>query len=198
MTSSSPSSSDNCPVSSSPGSCPVRSGGGGNMNTSTSSWWGSKHSMIPASVEEAAKHSQIPQPDQPIPLSTTRMISSIPRADELRPVEDESQLPKPATHQPPTASHWVYPSEQQFFNAMRRKGYKIEEMATTTSEQPDSPLEVIPYIVRIHNAVNERCWMEICRWERELHGNEQPRLIRFLGRPYDLSPKAWFNSRVSR
>ena len=142
---------------------------------------------VPASVEEAARYSQDPQPDQRVPLSTARMISSIPRADELRPEA------KHATHQQPDSSHWVYPSEQQFYNAMRRKGYKLEDMAEPA---PDSPLAVVPYIVRIHNAVNERCWMEICRWERDLHSNQQPRLIRFMGRPNDLSPKAWFNSRI--
>ena len=50
----------------------------------------------------------------------------------------------------------------------------------------DSPLAAVPYIVRIHNAGGER----------DLHSNQQPRLIRFMGRPNDLSPKAWINSRI--
>lgn len=46
-------------------------------------------------------------------------------------------------------------------------------------------------VVAIHNAVNERSWQEILKYER-LHIEEcaTPKLIRFLGRPGDLSPKA--------
>jgi len=214
------------------GTCPMGRGRGGEINvmegnekeasTILSSWWtrslllspsipsqqtNASIVSVPASVEEANKHSQIPHPDQSLFLSTTRMVSSIPRADELRPTENAHTSPTPAPHQPPTASHWVYPSEQQFYNAMRRKGYNIEDMvppmtqSDTAAEsehasESASPLHVIPYILQIHNAVNERTWMEICRWERELHGIDQPRLIRFIGRPKDLSPKAWLNSRL--
>lgn len=32
-------------------------------------------------------------------------------------------------------------------------------------------------------------------WER-MRGNHNPRLVRFMGRPDDLSPRAWFMSRV--
>merc|ERR1712232_961924 len=48
--------------------------------------------------------------------------------------------------------------------------------------------------VRIHNAVNERGWSQIRRWEKELHGNENPRFVKFLGRPTDMSPKAFINT----
>ena len=77
----------------------------------------------------------------------------------------------------------MYPSEQQFYNAMLKKGYR-------------PPVESIPDVLRIHNAVNERSWSQVCKWEKELHGNTDPKLVRFVGRPKDLSPKAWFNSRV--
>jgi cytochrome c heme-lyase len=72
---------------------------------------------IPASIEEAAKHSQSPSPGQKIPLSTQREISSIPRGDESA----EEQAP---SHQPDHSSKWMYPSEQQFYNAMLKKGYR--------------------------------------------------------------------------
>jgi len=48
-------------------------------------------------------------------------------------------------------------------------------------------------VVRIHNAVNERGWSQIQTWERELHNVSNPRLVRFLGRPNDTSPKAMLN-----
>ena len=46
--------------------------------------------------------SQEPCPGQPFPLSTGREVSSIPKGGEGN-------------------EHWVYPSEQMFFNAMVRK-----------------------------------------------------------------------------
>ena len=153
---------------------------------------------VPASIEEAASHPQMPRPDQRIPLSTRRVVSTIPRADELRdPLENrpadanananasdstERKESTCAPHQPPEHTKWVYPSEQQFYNALRRKGWRPEE-------------STIPDVVRIHNAVNERGWSEVRRWEA-LRGNDTPRLVRFMGRPKDLSPRAWFNSRI--
>ena len=135
---------------------------------------------LPPSVEQAANHSQSPLPDQKIPLSTRRIASSIPRADELRPEEEG----KTAPHQPEDSPQWIYPSEQQFYNAMRRKGWQGVDERT------------IPAVVRIHNAVNERGWMEVKQWERELHGCNNPRLVRFLGRPNDLSPRAWAHTYI--
>lgn len=46
-------------------------------------------------------------------------------------------------------------------------------------------------VVAIHNAVNEQAWQEILRYEA-FHQAEcpNPRLIRFLGRPGEVSPKA--------
>jgi len=47
---------------------------------------------------------QKPAPDQPFPLSTERVQSSIPRAGK-----EPGEV-------------WVYPSQQMFWNAMLRKG----------------------------------------------------------------------------
>jgi len=145
-----------------------------------------KTQPIPASIEEAAQHPQAPHPDQTIPLHTHRVVSSIPRADELRPATKEGGTQAcqstAAPHQP-EHSHWVYPSEQQFYNAMRRKGHTADPGTMST-------------VVQIHNAVNERTWAQVCQWEKDLHGVDTPRLIRFLGRPQDTSPKAWINANV--
>ncbi|RKP24803.1 cytochrome c/c1 heme lyase-domain-containing protein [Syncephalis pseudoplumigaleata] len=77
---------------------------------------------------------------------------------------------------------WVYPSQQMFFNALRRKQWNPNEEDMRT-------------VVPIHNAVNERAWKEILQWER-MHQSEcgRPALVRFQGRPHDISIKARLRS----
>ena len=53
----------------------------------------------------------------------------------------------------------------------------------------------VPHVLRIHNAVNERGWDEIQQWER-LRGNTNPTLVKFMGRPNDLSPRGFWNTYV--
>lgn len=67
-----------------------------------------------------------------------------------------------------------------FYNAILRKGW-----------QPDE--DDMNNVVAIHNAVNERCWQEVLKWEK-LHKNSccKPKLLKFRGRPRDYSPKARF------
>jgi cytochrome c heme-lyase len=173
------------------GKCPVD-------HTSPSSLWkvmglGSKavdstsslsRSILPPSLEEAAKHAQSPHPDQRLPLSTYRSESSIPRFEKDSYTNNNNPLPH---HQlGSNSSKWVYPSEQQVFNAMKRKGWEgIEE-------------EAIPSFLQVHNSVNERSWQEVCKWEHSSGGSRiqqhDIQLVRFEGRPKDLSPKAWFRS----
>ena len=144
------------------------------------------------SIEEAAKHAQTPQPDQTIPLSTYRTVSSIPKgiepqnniSNDSNSISSNNDNHKSTPiHQPQNQSNWVYPSEQQFFNAMKRKGWEIAPGTEST----------IPFVVQIHNAVNEKGWKEIREWET-LRCNHEPRLVKFIGRPQDLSPKARFFS----
>ena len=83
-------------------------------------------------------------------LATDREVSTIPRAglsnDPSKPANNERESGLSGT------GKWIYPSEQMFFDAMKRKNYdpKTEDMRS---------------IVPIHNAVNERAWMEIKQWE---------------------------------
>ena len=74
--------------------------------------------------------------------------------------------------------------------------------------------EDMEFIVPIHNAVNERAWSEVMRWEKEREvaqlgfgsdsdtkmktdtGCADVRLVSFKGRPNDLSPKARFKSLI--
>jgi cytochrome c heme-lyase len=137
---------------------------------------------MPASLEEAAKYAQTPHPEQRLPLSTYRSQSSIPRGNS-----DENPHHQLGS---PDSSKWVYPSEQQVFNAMKRKGWQgVEE-------------EAIPSFLQIHNSVNERSWRELCKWEdtnatsgiAAVENDKKVQLVRFQGRPQDLSPKAWFLS----
>ncbi|KAL4424083.1 hypothetical protein ABPG75_001384 [Micractinium tetrahymenae] len=115
-----------------------------------------------------------PLPGQSKPLSTWRQHSSIPTG-----AGSAEALPP---HQQGTAGGetWVYPSEQMFYDAMRRKGWQPSE-------------DDMAAVVAIHNAVNERAWREILRWE-EAHGSAAacggPRLLKFRGRPQEYSPKA--------
>jgi len=144
-----------------------------------------KDQQLPQSIEEAAKHSHSPHTGQKIPLSTVRTVSSIPRTNSP-PNEVPHHQPKLSEqNERNLVQNWIYPSEQQFFNAMQRKGWNLP---------PDTELTV-PHVVRIHNAVNEKGWRDVLEWEK-IRGNEQPRLVRFIGRPNDLSPRARFNSMI--
>jgi len=153
------------------------------------------------SVEADAKYSQVAeQPDQVFPLPTYRQVSSIPRSADF--VDDANLLPK---HQPACSNnnndasntnYWVYPSEQQLYNAMRRKGWNhVREHA-------------VPAVLQIHNSVNERTWNLIRRYHcndtNDGDGNggngddHLLRLARFQGRPRDWSPKAFLLCKVLR
>jgi cytochrome c heme-lyase len=106
--------------------------------------------------------------------------------------------------------NWEYPSPQQMYNAMLRKGYT------------DTPEDAVESMVAVHNFLNEGAWAEIVEWERRFgkgltHGWREcskgeegsqsgamlgttwtdsetpaPRLVRFLGRPDEMTPKAKF------
>jgi cytochrome c heme-lyase len=119
--------------------------------------------------------SQERSPNQTVDLSTEREISSIPRGDAA-------------------GGKWEYPSPQQMYNALLRKGY------TST------PQDAVESMVAVHNFLNEGAWQEIVDWEdifsqglqkgwercrRGEHPFEsQPQLVRFMGRPQDRTPKA--------
>lgn len=106
---------------------------------------------------------QMPSPGQPFPLSTHRVRSTIPKAG--------------------TEERWEYPSEQMFWNAMLRKGWKWEEDAVKPND--------MSAIIKIHNANNELAWQEVLKWEA-LHYNEckTPKLKKFGGKATDFSPRA--------
>jgi cytochrome c heme-lyase len=115
--------------------------------------------------------------DQRVRLANARETSSIPMAKKST---DEEPV---SAHQPTGAMHWVYPSEQQYYNALKKKGWQVKEGE-------------VPMVLAIHNAVNEQGWKEVRRWEALLPGRPEPRLKRFMGKPATMSPKAWWKTYI--
>lgn len=103
---------------------------------------------------------QLPAPGQSKLLSTHRQESTIPKSG--------------------TEGTWTYPSPQMFFNALRRKG----KGADVSEDDMDA-------VILAHNTMNEATWRQVALWE-SLHRAEcpNPSLLRFQGRPDDLSPLA--------
>lgn len=111
---------------------------------------------------------QQPASDQPFPLSVSREESKIPRANSEK--------------------RWVYPSEQMFWNAMLRKGWRWRNEDISSQDMTN--------IINIHNSNNEQAWQEILKWEA-LHAKEcpcGPALIRFGGKSKEYSPRARIRS----
>lgn len=71
-------------------------------------------------------------------LPTERSLSSIPRSVDAGRKET-----------------WEYPSPQQFYNALARKGW-------------ETPVEHVETMVEIHNFLNERAWGEVLKWEKRV------------------------------
>ncbi|CAG7838300.1 unnamed protein product [Allacma fusca] len=111
---------------------------------------------------------QLPAPDQPFPLSTERVTSTIPKAGDQK-------------------DFWVYPSPQMFWNAMLRKGWKWKE--------DDISQKDMSAIISIHNVNNEQAWREVLKWEA-MHATECmcPKLKSFSGKAKEFSPRARIRS----
>ena len=145
------------------------------------------------------------------PLNNMFMTLSNERAEtqtqDLPLSREQSTIPKG------DGSLWEYPSPQQMYNAMLRKGYT------------DTPVDAVESMVSVHNFLNEGAWAEIMGWERRFSrglsegykvcakgeenanqalGTEDPfdtttwtdkdipppKLLRFTGRPTEPTPKS--------
>ena len=108
---------------------------------------------------------EVPQYHSDVKLPEKREISSIPRTG--------------------SNSHWVYPSEKQFFEAMLRKNW-------------DPHSEDMKTVVPLHNTVNERVWNSIKLWEQGQGGESCGgiQLTSFKGDAKKLTPRAWFRSAI--
>ncbi|CAK0787317.1 hypothetical protein CVIRNUC_010535 [Coccomyxa viridis] len=113
---------------------------------------------------------QQPFPGQRRYISTEREASTIPKGG--------------------TETTWVYPSPQMFYNALKRKG-----------KGDDVTEDDMSAVVFAHNTMNEVTWQHVLAWEA-LHAGEcaDPQLLRFTGRPDELSPLArlssWFGNQL--
>lgn len=135
--------------------------------------------------------------NQKILLSTERTKSTIPRSKDA-PAAGASPYDKatevsgcPVPHdqraamvggakkdEPEDDKNWEYPSPQQFYNALVRKGW-------------ETPEEHVEMMVMVHNFLNERAWQEVLDWEKEMGVDSKDiSLARFQGKPGTLSPKA--------
>ncbi|KAG0057032.1 Cytochrome c1 heme lyase [Gryganskiella cystojenkinii] len=120
-------------------------------------------------------------------LNTEREISSIPKAaNSPDPYGDSKPSTASGAHAPDPDSDsdkvWIYPSEQMFFNAMKRKNWNPRE-------------EDMKFVVPIHNMVNEMAWKHILKWENNMPNTcGGPKLVKFEGKPKEITPKARFRS----
>lgn len=80
---------------------------------------------------------------------------------------------------------WVYPSEAQFFHALKKKNW---------DPSPDD----MKVVVSLHNQTNERVWSHILIWEKIFQKTnkntsiENLKLSNFKGNANKLTPRAWF------
>ncbi len=157
--------------------CPVMSGGkaaasgagsAAGPSTPTYNEYGEQvdpRNQMPAGNQE-------PWPGQQQRLSTERVQSAIPKGKG----DGED------------GETWTYPSPQQFYNALKRKG----KGADVSEQQVDT-------LVAIHNNMNDVTWQMLLEWEqwhidRKEVADNTPRLAKFMGRPFDLTPKARIKS----
>lgn len=104
-----------------------------------------KWNMNPLNHMEEIPNQELSSGGAKCNLSQQRVSSTIPKGDYT---PEHQQVTDDQTKSP----LWVYPSEQQYYNAMKRKGWNPQERDMKS-------------IVAIHNTINERAWLEILKWE---------------------------------
>jgi cytochrome c heme-lyase len=158
--SASASSSAGCPVdhsaiakhpkasSSAPASCPV------DHSLANSALSSSSAANCPVDHASSSKspcpvqHSETLDPRNHLPVLTQERSPS--QTTDLPTERTASSIPRDGT------GTWEYPSPQQFYNALVRKGW----------ETPENQIETI---VQIHNFLNEKAWEEVQKWETEVN-----------------------------
>jgi cytochrome c heme-lyase len=133
---------------------------------------------------------QLPSVTQQQALSTHRVSSTIPKGGGSDNGEEEKT--------------WTYPSPQQFYNALVRKGKMKQPRADLDDGEEEATEHDMESVVALHNNMNEKTWKKIVEWERHINANNDsgdttsttsapplPKLLKFEGRPHDLSPKGY-------
>jgi cytochrome c heme-lyase len=155
------------PPPSSTSKCPVKGVSSENGTKNKSTKYDVYSQPIDPTNQMPSNPNQFPHKSQKVPLNTSRVRSTIPKGGGT---DDET---------------WTYPSEQMFFNSLKRKGKGSD------AEEGD-----MANIIAIHNNMNERTWNKLLEYEKTYHCDEcsTPKLLKFLGRPHDLSMKARLKS----
>lgn len=110
-------------------------------------------------------------------LPQTRAAS---QKDDLPKDRETSTIPKAGE-----TGNWVYPSPQQFYNALLRKNKEADETAMVD-------------VIRVHNVTNEKTWHLILDWEKRYQKTcPTPSLLRFVGRSEELSLGAMWSRALS-
>ena len=159
------SSSAGCPVdhsfakhpqasSSAPASCPV------DHSLAYSAPSSSSAARCPVDHASSSKSASAPPAQCPVPHSETLdPRNQLPVLTQERSPSQTTDLPteRTASSIPRDGTgNWEYPSPQQFYNALVRKGW----------ETPENQIETI---VEIHNFLNEKAWEEVQKWEAEVN-----------------------------
>ncbi|KAF2872030.1 cytochrome C1 heme lyase [Massariosphaeria phaeospora] len=171
---------------------------------------------VPPDTPSPASSTAPPPPKQGL-LSRLNPLNNMPFDLSNKRADNQTQhlpLSREASTIPKgDGSLWEYPSPQQMYNAMLRKGYT------------DTPADAVESMVGVHNFLNEGAWAEIMGWERRFsrgvvegykicaRGEENanqaigiedpfdtttwneknippPKLLRFTGRPTEPTPKS--------
>ncbi|KAF2262472.1 cytochrome C1 heme lyase [Lojkania enalia] len=167
--------------------------------------------LTPAPPKQGLLSRLNPLNNMPFDLSNQKATN---QSQDLPLSRETSTIPKG------DGSLWEYPSPQQMYNAMLRKGYT------------DTPADAVESMVAVHNFLNEGAWAEILGWERrfsrglvegykicargeenarlatgqddpfdtmwKFEGVPPPKLLRFTGRPGEPTPKSQMLQFMSR
>ncbi|GFE54071.1 cytochrome C1 heme lyase [Babesia ovis] len=116
-------------------------------------------------------------------VRTNSSCSSTQTASSITPIVSERDLKnldatRIQSNIPGKEAKWMYPSERQFYRSTLAKGHRVEA-------------NVIPTVVQIHNAINEKAWERIMEYE-DLHFEqcEKPVLAHFIGKKDEVSLRA--------
>jgi cytochrome c heme-lyase len=138
-----------------PASCPVDHSSLANSALSSSS-----AANCPVDHASLSKSASAPPAQCPVqPSETLDPRNHLPVLTQERSPSQTTDLPteRTASSIPRDGTgHWEYPSPQQFYNALVRKGW----------ETPENEIETI---VQIHNFLNEKAWEEVQKWEAEVN-----------------------------
>eukprot|EP00592_Proboscia_alata_P010422 CAMPEP_0194362838 /NCGR_PEP_ID=MMETSP0174-20130528/10693_1 /TAXON_ID=216777 /ORGANISM="Proboscia alata, Strain PI-D3" /LENGTH=455 /DNA_ID=CAMNT_0039136005 /DNA_START=100 /DNA_END=1467 /DNA_ORIENTATION=+ len=145
-----------------------------------------KHSGQPQQPVQYNVYSQPIDPNNQAPIGIANQLPSPQQKEHLSAKREPSSIQKGGTDN----STWTYPSPQQFYNALARKN----KLGDTTEDE-------IETVVALHNNMNEGTWEKLLEWEELQYPSTenvknmvrtQTKLLKFMGRPSDLSPKAAF------